>query len=190
MKECVCRSWERHIAPGLRIPASIPPPYTPGTNNSLVLKRTQRDLENYRLFRGPCDENWFYFPPLNSCYRFFSDKRAWMAAEEFCNQLPHSGHLASVMSRIHDNFISDVVGAVDESKPRSWIGLNDRSQEGDFTWIDGSLYSYRNWAQNEPNDHGHNEDCVTIHHSGEKRWNDLFCEDDESFVCAYELHCI
>ncbi|XP_072097742.1 C-type lectin BpLec-like isoform X2 [Mobula birostris] len=161
-----------------------------GTNNSLVLKRTQRDLENYRLFRGPCDENWFYFPPLNSCYRFFSDKRAWMAAEEFCNQLPHSGHLASVMSRIHDNFISDVVGAVDESKPRSWIGLNDRSQEGDFTWIDGSLYSYRNWAQNEPNDHGHNEDCVTIHHSGEKRWNDLFCEDDESFVCAYELHCI
>ncbi|XP_072097080.1 lectin-like isoform X1 [Mobula birostris] len=158
-----------------------------GTNNSFILKRIQRDLE---IYRGPCDENWFHFPLLNSCYRFFSDKKTWMAAEEFCNQLPHSGHLASVNSSIHNNFISDVVGAVDESKPRAWIGLNDRSQEGIFTWIDGTLYSYQNWMQNEPNINGDNEDCVHLLSKSAKHWNDQNCETRINFVCAYELHCI
>ncbi|XP_062928254.1 C-type lectin mannose-binding isoform-like [Mobula hypostoma] len=162
-----------------------------GTNNSLVLKRTQRDLQNYRLSRGPCDENWFYFPPLNSCYRFFSDKKAWMAAEDFCNQLPHSGHLASVMSSIHNNFTSDVVSAVDESKPRAWIGMNDRLEEGTFTWIDGTSYTYGGWAADEPNSYHGNEDCVNIHHiPGSPEWNDSACNMEEGFICAYKLHCI
>ncbi|XP_062928279.1 C-type lectin BpLec-like [Mobula hypostoma] len=161
-----------------------------GTNNSLVLKRTQRDLQNYRLSRGPCDENWFYFPPLNSCYWFFSDIKTWMAAEEFCNQLPHSGHLASVSSSIH-NFISDVVSAVDESKKWTWIGLNDIGKEGTFTWIDGTSYTYRKWSANEPNHSEDNEDCVQMYcFSDEKVWYDQGCEDAESFVCAYNLHCI
>ncbi|XP_072097952.1 echinoidin-like [Mobula birostris] len=137
-----------------------------GTNNSLVLKRTQRDLQNYRLLRGPCDENWFYFPPLNSCYWFSSDEKAWIwqLRQDFCNQLPHSGHLASVMSSIHNNFTSDVVSAVDESKPRAWIGMNDRLEEGIFTWIDGTSYTYGGWAADEPNNYQGNEDCVNIHH--------------------------
>ncbi|XP_059842842.1 echinoidin-like [Hypanus sabinus] len=161
-----------------------------GTNNSLVLKRTQRDLENYRLFRGPCDENWFYFPPLNSCYRFFSDKKTWEAAENFCKQLPHSGHLPSVFSNIHNNFISDVVSAVDESKPWTWIGLNDRSQEGPFTWSDGTSYTYRCWAGHQPDNHQGNEDCVHILSGSSPVWNDFPCNTEVGFICAYKLHCI
>ncbi|XP_072923100.1 C-type lectin-like [Hemitrygon akajei] len=160
-----------------------------GTSNSLVQKSTQRD-KNFQLSSGPCDENWFHFSLLNSCYQFFSDKKTWMAAEDFCNQLPYSGHLASMNSSIHNSFMSDVVSAVDENKPLAWIGLNDRSEEGIYTWSDGSSYSYRNWSQGEPNDGGHNEDCVHIHYSGSPEWNDYPCGNKCGFICAYKLHCI
>ncbi|XP_062928283.1 echinoidin-like [Mobula hypostoma] len=137
-----------------------------GTNNSLVLKRTQRDLQNYRLFRGPCEENWFHFPLLNSCYRFFSDKKAWMAAENFCNQDAYCGQLTSVNSDEHNTFISNVISIVDQKKPWAWIGLNDIYQEGTFTWVDGTACNYTRWDVAQPDDYQGNEDCAHIHLSG------------------------
>jgi hypothetical protein len=35
-----------------------------------------------------------------------------------------------------------------------WIGLNDYSMEGGFTWTDGSAVDYVNWYSGEPNDYG------------------------------------
>ncbi|XP_051865947.1 C-type lectin mannose-binding isoform-like [Pristis pectinata] len=134
-----------------------------GRNNSLEVKETQRDIGKHEISRGPCDENWFYFPPLNSCYRFFSDKKTWLEAEEFCNHHPHYGQLASATSSELNNFITNVVDAVNRDKPQAWIGLNDRSKEGTYTWIDGSTYSYHNWAKGEPNNIDNNEHCVNIH---------------------------
>ncbi|XP_062928248.1 C-type lectin-like isoform X2 [Mobula hypostoma] len=160
-----------------------------GTHNSLELERTLRHLEKRGISGGPCNESWFYFAPLKSCYKFFKEKKTWMAAQDFCNQNSYYGQLASVNSSDHNTFISEVVSAMEKDMPLAWIGLNDLCKEGNFTWIDGSLYSYRNWAQNEPNDLGHNEDCVHIHHSGEKLWNDYPCNTELSFVCSYKLHC-
>ncbi|XP_051889656.1 C-type lectin lectoxin-Enh2-like isoform X2 [Pristis pectinata] len=53
-----------------------------GRNNSFEVEETQRDLEKRGIFRGPCDESWFYFSELNSCYRFFSQEKTWQEAEE------------------------------------------------------------------------------------------------------------
>ncbi|XP_072922851.1 C-type lectin-like [Hemitrygon akajei] len=160
-----------------------------GTENSLELERTQRCREKHGLSRGPCDENWFYFCPLNSCYRFFSDKKTWEEAQDFCNQKSYYGQLASVNSDQHNAFISEIATDVEKNKQWAWIGLNDICKENNFTWIDGTDYTYGDWDGGQPDDHN-NEDCVHIHHGGSSKWNDYPCNMELGFVCAYELHCI
>ncbi|XP_078264205.1 uncharacterized protein LOC144598185 [Rhinoraja longicauda] len=129
------------------------------TTDSLGPEETQQDLEMRALSEGPCAENWFYFPKLTSCYQFFIHKRTWSDAEAFCKQQAHYGHLATVTSSEHNTFITNM----SKGKPYTWIGLNDRSQEGTFTWIDGSPSSYRQWIGNQPDDQQGNEDCGHIH---------------------------
>ncbi|XP_051889647.1 lectin-like isoform X4 [Pristis pectinata] len=158
-----------------------------GRNNSFEVEETHRELKKREISTGPCDENWFYFSHLYSCYRFFSDKKTWLEAEDFCNQDPHYGQLASVISSDHNSFISDVVRAVDIKKPKAWFGLNDRCEEGTFTWIDGSSYSYQNWAKDEPNNIENNEHCVNIHRFPDGTWNDESCDLKIGFVCFYKL---
>ncbi|XP_078276260.1 C-type lectin lectoxin-Thr1-like isoform X2 [Rhinoraja longicauda] len=112
------------------------------------------------IVKGQCDENWFYFPALNSCYRFFCDKRTWSEADAFCKKQKQSGHMASVHSSDQNTFFTKVIAAVNIRNPRTWIGLNDRHQEGKFFWSDGSSSKYRNWLEGEPNNYGRNEHCV------------------------------
>ncbi|XP_059844459.1 alpha-N-acetylgalactosamine-specific lectin-like [Hypanus sabinus] len=128
-----------------------------------------------------CDEGWFYFPSLNSCYRYFNVTRTWQEAEEFCNQLPYYGNLATVTSDEHNTFISNVVRAVDASKPWTWIGLNDIWKEGTFSWVDGTSYTYRNWIESQPDDYRGNEDCVHIKFTSKcsSKKNVIFFETDK-----------
>ncbi|XP_059843095.1 lectin-like isoform X3 [Hypanus sabinus] len=158
------------------------------THNSLELERTQHHLEKRELSRGPCDENWFNYSLLNSCYRFFSEEKTWEEAQDFCNQDHCCGQLASVYSAEHNIFISNMIKFVNQSRPKAWIGLNDICKEEHFTWIDGSLYSYRMWGNNEPNNDRGKEDCVNIHHFRDSAWNDVPCHMKYGFVCSYKLY--
>ncbi|XP_059842836.1 lectin-like [Hypanus sabinus] len=158
-----------------------------GTHKSLELERTQRHLEKRELSRGPCEEKWFYFHLLNSCYQYFSNNMTWHRAQDFCNQDQRCGQLASVNSEEHNIFISNVVTIVDKEKPVAWIGLNDICTEGNFTWIDGLLYSYKNFGPDEPNNKDNKEHCVNIHHYRNTYWNDESCEKSFGFVCSYKL---
>ncbi|XP_078275517.1 C-type lectin-like [Rhinoraja longicauda] len=142
--------------------------------NTLGPEETQQDLEIHDLVKGQCDENWLYYYPSSSCYRLFSDKRTWSDAEAFCNRQHESGHLATVHSSDHNKYIINLIVAATERNERTWIGLNDRENEGTFTWIDGSSQSYRNWLSGEPN-HSGNEDCVEINFRGK-------CNNDRNVV--------
>ncbi|XP_055509216.1 snaclec alboaggregin-A subunit beta'-like isoform X2 [Leucoraja erinacea] len=93
--------------------------------NSLGLEETQHHLEKRELVKGPCDEDWFYFPSLKSCHRFFSVKKTWSDAEVMCNAQPHYANLVTVNSKEHDTFIVKVIGTVSDEKTPAWIGLND-----------------------------------------------------------------
>ncbi len=66
---------------------------------------------------------------------------------------------------------------------KSWLGLNDRSTEGDFIWADVGRANYTAWARNQPNNFGE-EDCV--HALGVEfsyEWNDVKCSDCHQFTC-------
>lgn len=63
-----------------------------------------------------------------------------------------------------------------------WIGLNDRRNESQFVWSDGTPYNrsvYSNWYPGEPNDRA-GEDCVELYGS---RWNDDNCKKEYSYIC-------
>ncbi|XP_055509213.1 lectin-like [Leucoraja erinacea] len=158
------------------------------TTDSLGSEKTQNHLEKRDIVKGPCDEDWFHYPTLNSCYRRFSDKKTWSDAKVFCNHQPHSGHLATITSSDHNIFINNVIYAVNNKKPSTWIGLNDRCEERNFTWTDGSASSYRHWLLGEPNDIN-SEDCVVINFREVGVWNDISCVLKHDFVCSYKLDC-
>ncbi|XP_059842828.1 alpha-N-acetylgalactosamine-specific lectin-like [Hypanus sabinus] len=149
----------------------------------------QRWSPYYSLTQGRCDENWFYFVDLKSCFRYYSNPMTWNEAEDFCNRYTHYGNLATVTSDRHNKFISKVITYVDKKNPTTWIGLNDIWEEGNFTWSDGTSYTYRNWAKSEPSDRQSSENCVQIHFfSGSEKWNDSKCDWKLGFVCSYKLH--
>ncbi|XP_070586377.1 brevican core protein [Erythrolamprus reginae] len=75
-----------------------------------------------------CQSGWDVFQ--GSCYKHFSSRRSWEEAETRCRE--HGGHLANIMSPEEQSFINN------QYREYQWIGLNDRTIEGDFQWSDGS----------------------------------------------------
>ena len=65
----------------------------------------------------------------------------------------------------------------------SWIGGNDLLVEGNYSWTDGTAWSYTNWRFNAPNNGNGNseQDCVVVRTDGE--WDDVACHTARNFVC-------
>ena len=66
---------------------------------------------------------------------------------------------------------------------KTWLGLNDKSVEGNFTWADRGEGNFTAWAKNQPYNYKE-EDCV--HAFGVKHnyeWNDVQCRDCHQFTC-------
>ena len=63
----------------------------------------------------------------------------------------------------------------------TWIGLDDKSNEGVFVWIDGSDLEWANWGSGEPNDYGSGEDCAHVTTDG--IWNDNVCSSQFAYAC-------
>ncbi|XP_078276264.1 snaclec VP12 subunit A-like [Rhinoraja longicauda] len=146
-----------------------------GANNSL-------EEETRVLSRGRCVKGWYKYPRLNNCYRYFPQARTWTSAEAFCRRQPHSGHLATVTSLIHNKFILEVIRASSNPKRHVWIGLNN-IKGGPFTWIDGSSSKYRCCDEDKANETGR---CWLIFRDGS--WKLEKCDRTRSFVCTYRLH--
>ncbi len=73
------------------------------------------------------------------------------------------------------------------TSPTYWVGLTDRTQEGRFSWLDGSQPEAWRWLPGEPNDAGGNEDCAelagpsSVFRPG--RFNDVPCDAPRPFLC-------
>ncbi|KAM4567977.1 brevican core protein isoform 2-T2 [Fundulus diaphanus] len=127
----------------------------------------QRDVEE-------CEPGWEKFQGF--CYRHFSKRQSWEAAEQHCRMC--GGHLLSVMTPEEQNHIND------KYREYQWIGLNDRTIEGDFRWSDGNPLLFENWYKNQPDSYFlSGEDCaVMVWHDG-GRWSDVPCNYHLSYTC-------
>ena len=128
---------------------------------------------------------------LGVAYMFCGTADSWTGAREMC--AAWSYQLATIESQAQNDGIVQI--ALPKVASPWWIGLNDRDNEGEHVWQDGSGATYRNWADGEPNDFQHgmkcglpstDEDCVQFSPAfvgAPPEWNDEPCACEYPYVC-------
>ena len=101
----------------------------------------------------------------------------WLEAEDYCEQ--HGGHLASITSQEEWEQAKAAMQA--DGHKVFWIG-GTRSNDGSFSWIDGSPWGFTAWASTEPNNNdgeGGSENFTAVYLvKGSLEWYD--CPNDLS----------
>ncbi|PFX13555.1 Aggrecan core protein [Stylophora pistillata] len=134
---------------------------------------------SYAVLTDICDPGWSYYNGF--CY-FTSDTcEDWTTAVTNCRQ--ENSVLVDVKNNEENVYIQHR-----HNGERSWLGLNDRSTEGNFTWTDRGHVNFTAWAKTQPNNFK-KEDCVLalgVKHNYE--WNDVQCSDCNQFTCKKDLN--
>jgi len=126
----------------------------------------------------------------SKCFRLFTDNTDWLTALRRC--MAQGGTLAKIESDAENMVVQGLTSGLTNAQP-PFIGLQDFTQEGTFSWGNGmALGSYTNWLQgNNPQpDNGANGDatamgnqhCVAMRPS-DGTWNDLVCTGPRAYVC-------
>jgi hypothetical protein len=133
-------------------------------------------------------------PPDTSCtartfsgseYWFCSNHRSWTTARAKCQAVGLD--LIRVETATENAFVKSHIST------DWWIGANDRTTEGSWTWTIGSsqFWSgdesgspvgglYNNWSSGEPDGLG-SEDCAQINGTGS--WQEDHCDNSEQYIC-------
>nr|XP_061812055.1 brevican core protein-like [Nerophis lumbriciformis] len=121
-----------------------------------------------------CEAGWVKFQSF--CYRHVKTRQSWEGAEQHCRMI--GGHLMSIMNPEEQHYINE------KYREYQWIGLNDKTIEGDFRWSDGNLLIYENWHRGQPDSYFlSGEDCgAMVWHDG-GRWSDVPCNYHLPFTC-------
>ena len=122
-------------------------------------------------------------------FAYFTDKKSWTDAEAYCEEL--GGRLLIAK----DNF-DKVYALINESQgydyQNTWIGLaryKDRgtitTEKVDFKWISGGTLSEGQWAPNQPDYSGNQENCVHYYDQKPGYWNDAVSSKLCNFICQW-----
>ncbi|XP_021363194.1 uncharacterized protein LOC110456661, partial [Mizuhopecten yessoensis] len=126
------------------------------------------------------------FPSNNHCYLIQDASgnyaKSWREARTFCQT--NGGDLASIGTIGEQRFLEFQIA--NTSQMFLWIGFNEIDSPYGYHWSDGTVPSFINWNDNEPNDYGGAEDCGQIAVKNGK-WNDNHCATKTGYICENGL---
>nr|XP_060638934.1 C-type lectin BpLec-like [Anolis sagrei ordinatus] len=133
-----------------------------------------------------CARDWMQ--NQGNCYAYFDNRLTWAEAEMDCQSYGRGAHLASVLTKAESALVADYISTYQKEKSHVWIGLNDPRQNRRWRWSDDSVYNYRAWDINQPNNLERAQYCVELlQNTGYKQWNDRSCQNSNTYICKYEL---
>jgi len=131
-----------------------------------------------------CPEAWSRFE--DSCYWIFEELRNWPAAKAGCQELLLGAHLASANSQEENTYIESLYSG-SSNYNFVWLGGTDSAEEGNWTWSDGSPFTYQNWYSGNPSD-GTAQNCLSMSvYNYDRYWFDSSCFDSRYFACEVDL---
>ncbi|XP_047457223.1 CD209 antigen-like protein A [Mugil cephalus] len=146
----------------------------------------ERDLLNANLTKlqclfepnKVCREGWQMFSC--SCYFLSGKSGSWDKGSKDCRN--KAADLVVIDSPEEQRFLEDF------TKGQTWIGLNDRDNEGIWKWVDGTPLTLNYWDTNQPDNGGGvpkygEEDCAHIRIHDLTSWNDISCASSLPWVC-------
>ncbi|CAI5655391.1 unnamed protein product [Oreochromis niloticus] len=139
------------------------------TENARELER----LQNLTRLKKTCPVGWSNFS--HSCYLLSESSASWDAARKDCRV--RGADLVVIDCGKEQTFLSAI------TNEHTWIGLNDKEQEGTWKWVDGTPVILTYWAEHQPDDGGGNEDCAHFRNDEKKSWNDLPCSTSLKWIC-------
>ncbi|MEM6448676.1 MAG: LamG-like jellyroll fold domain-containing protein, partial [Cyanobacteria bacterium P01_D01_bin.105] len=101
-----------------------------------------------------------------SYYLLSSNDLTWEEAQAQAESI--GGNLVTINDAAEEAWLHTTFSASGEL----WIGLTDKSVEGQFEWASGEAVTYTNWSPNEPNDSGAGEDYAIFNRAGTQQWDD------------------
>lgn len=83
-----------------------------------------------------------------SCVKVFAHQLvSWIEAEARCQSL--NGHLITIHSALWNTYLLAITAGLDHPLPY-WIGGEwDARVPGQWSWVDGTNWSYENWSEGE-----------------------------------------
>ena len=119
----------------------------------------------------------------------------WDTAKQKCEDF--GGHLAYVESEAENDFLINLLKQkqpIDTSPndpygPGAWLGGTDEDKEGEWLWLNGRSFTYKNWANESPNNQSGTEHFAELiwHRAIAKgTWNDDSKTALNLSICEWE----
>jgi len=130
-----------------------------------------------------CPEAWSRFQ--DSCYWVYEELSTWVGAKEVCQEMVPGAHLAFANSQKENSYIVSLNSS--NSNTQLWLGGTDSAIEGNWTWTDGSTFTFTNWYSFEGNG-GIAENCLALDtYNYATYWFDAACFHSKYFICEIDL---
>ncbi|XP_041361203.1 alpha-N-acetylgalactosamine-specific lectin-like [Gigantopelta aegis] len=113
------------------------------------------------------------------CVKVFGDKKPIEEARKICQD---SGAMLIVSDTDEKNTAVSEYVRKKLGPANYFIGLTDERSEGTYTWENGNIVTYSNWAFSQP-DNKENRDCVLA----TPYWITTICSYSKIFVCEKQI---
>ncbi|XP_050987324.1 C-type mannose receptor 2 isoform X2 [Labeo rohita] len=145
----------------------------PDENNNVACAAMDN---NGKWFSDSCNtQKQFVCFNANKTYVLIERSKSWRDAQEYCTTF-HTD-LVNIRTNSENKDIKDI------AKNDVWIGLFKDS----WSWSDQSNSSFRFWNSSQLSNNRRDRDCVTVMVNQTGKWNDVYCNTTQPFICYGDL---